>query len=143
MDEVDGRIIAALEENARMPLAELARKLKITARMLADRIRRLEAGGVIEGYRAIINPAKVGLATRAWVSVKAPRDRVTAIIALARVTPEVKELHYTSGPYAFVMRVVARSDEDLDRVLASFGEHAVLECSRIASTPVERRTTLI
>ncbi len=141
MDEIDRNLVAALEENARITLAELARKFRLMPRTVAERVRRLEVEGVIEGYHVAVNPAKAGFPIRAFVTLKAERDQYTAIIALARSLPEIKELHHAAGPDAFILRVIARDEAHLESLVFEFAQHGTADCRVIVSTPVQRFTT--
>lgn len=141
MDEIDRNLIAALEENARITLAELARKFHLMPRTVAERVRRLEVEGVIEGYHVLVNPAKAGFPIRAFVGIQAERDQYPAIIALARSLPEVKELHHAAGPEAFLVRLIARDESHLQELIAEFSRYGTTDCRLIVSTPVQRFTT--
>src|SRR3569832_660568 len=65
MDDIDITILQALQENARIPIAELGRKAGLSGKAVAERVKRLEEDGVISGYRAVLNPAKIGFPVRA------------------------------------------------------------------------------
>jgi Lrp/AsnC family transcriptional regulator, leucine-responsive regulatory protein len=141
MDDINRAILTALEENARLTYAELARKVPLSPAAIAERVKRLEEEGVINGYHARVNPAKLGIEVRSFVFLTTTRERFTKVIALARATPEVKEVHHTSGPFSFVIRVIARSEEELGQIAGKFAEHGTVEFERIVSTPVEKYTT--
>ena len=90
--------------------------------------------------QASINLAKVGFPIRAIVCVKAPRDQYPRLISRARDIPEVRAAHHANEPTSFVLRVVARDEADLKRVLDSFSEFGPIDCVRILSTPVEKHS---
>jgi Lrp/AsnC family leucine-responsive transcriptional regulator len=141
MDEINRRIVTALEENARTPIAELGRKIGLSPASTADRVRRLEEDGIIAGYHALTNPSKLGYDVRAFLCVKAGREEFAKVIRLARSTPEVKKLHHTGGENSFVALVIARDKPDLERLVHSFSVHGKVETEIIVSTPVEKHTT--
>lgn len=124
-----------------MPIAELGRKVHLSPASTADRVRRLEEEGVIAGYHALTNPSKLGYDVRAFLWVRAARAEFAKVIALARSTPEVKELHHTGGKNTFVARVIARDMPELDRLAHNFSLHGKVDTEIIVSTPVQKHTT--
>src|SRR5215510_9600660 len=83
LDETGWQLLCALQENARMSYADLGRRVGLTPPAVADRIRRLEAEGIITGYHATVNPAKLGLALTAIIrfkSSRAPDERIFPVI---------------------------------------------------------------
>ena len=70
LDQADARILSALQADGRLTVVELADKVGLSQTPCARRIRALEQGGVIEGYAAIVNPARLGLKVQAFVMVK-------------------------------------------------------------------------
>src|SRR4051794_5184229 len=106
MDETDFTILHSLQENARIPVAELSRKTGLSARAVGERMKRLEEEGVISGYHAVLNPAKIGYPLRAYVCITAKREMFTKIINYARETPEVREAHHVNEPHSFILRLL-------------------------------------
>jgi Lrp/AsnC family transcriptional regulator, leucine-responsive regulatory protein len=141
MDEIDRRILNALEENARARFTELARKVGLSPAAVTERVRRMEEEGVIAGYHAILNASKIGWDVHAYVSVKAPQEQIGEVIALARTTPEVKQAHRIAGANTFLLRVVARTESDLERIMQELGRLGTTEAAVVVSTPVEKFTT--
>jgi Lrp/AsnC family leucine-responsive transcriptional regulator len=141
MDEINQRLVAALQENARTPIAELSRKVQLSPASTSERVRRMEEEGVIAGYHAKVNPAKMGYEIRAYLYVRSDRDNFTRLIATARATPEVKELHHVEGRASFIASIIARDEADLERLVSGFREFGTVDTERIVSTPVEKHTT--
>src|ERR1700678_82822 len=87
IDDIDGAILAALQANARIPFAELGRRVGLSTPAVIERVRRLEERHVILGYRTLVDPAKVGLPVRAFVKVTVAGDMLAKFSALVRTLP--------------------------------------------------------
>jgi Lrp/AsnC family leucine-responsive transcriptional regulator len=138
VDEIDLDIVAALAENARASFAQVGRKVGLTGAAIAERVKRLEDAGIIGGYHAEINLAKIGLESRAFVRVKAPRDQFTAVIALAREIPEVRKCVHVDGDPAFYLLVAAPSEPRMREIVEQFRRHGEADVDLIVSTPVQK-----
>ena len=118
IDDIDRQILNILQENARTSNAEIARQIDMAPSAVLERIRRLEAKGVIQGYEARINPEALGLGLLAFVFVRSndmSSDTRTAE-ALAAI-PEVQEVHHIAGEDCFVHKVRTRDAKSLGRLL--------------------------
>ncbi len=118
VDEIDLRILRALQENARQSTAEIARRIDLAASAVHERIRKLEARGVIRGYSVDVDPEAVDLELVAFVFIRSS-DRVGELGTaeeLAKV-PEVLEVHHVAGEDCYLVKVRARSTKDLGRLL--------------------------
>jgi len=138
MDEVDRRITEILEQEGRLPLAELSRRIGLSTVTVLKRMRRLEESGTITGYRAVLDPVKLGYPIRAFLGVKAAQASVPKLISLARSTPEVREAHHTTGDLTFVLTVLARDEGELRRIIATFSQHGTVTEARVLTMPVEK-----
>jgi Lrp/AsnC family leucine-responsive transcriptional regulator len=114
IDEIDRQILNILQENARTSNAEIARQIDMAPSAVLERIRRLEAKGVIQGYEARINPEALGLGLLAFVFVRSKdmSDETKTAAALAAF-PEVQEVHDIAGEDCFVLKVRARDAKSL------------------------------
>lgn len=140
LDAIDWKIIMALQENARVPMAVLGREIELSAPATAERVRRLEQRKVIRSYRAEIDLDRVGLKVQAIVRIKAGgRDLDKATRALCAF-PEVFECYRATGGDCFVLRIAVSDIKELQRFLdriASFGD---LTTSVILSTPLRQKS---
>ena len=141
IDAMDRRILVALEENARIAFTDLGRKVGLSSAAVAERVRRLEETGVIIGYRAVVNPEKIGFPVSAYVKVKVRQEDVGKLIALARSTPEVKEAHHSTQAEVFLLRIASLGETELASVIAQLSELGETESTIVDSTPVEKYTT--
>jgi Lrp/AsnC family leucine-responsive transcriptional regulator len=141
LDEAGIEILRALQNDARISFAQLGRKVGLSGPSIMERVRKMEEAGIIAGYHARVNPAKLGYPVSAFVRLRVPRDNFQRVIALARNTPEVRECHHASGADSFLLKVVAASPEHLDRCMELFRPFGDVHKSVILSTPVEKYST--
>lgn len=141
IDEIDLQILAALQENARIPFAQLARNVGLSGPAVTDRIKRLEDEGVISGYHAQINLGKIGYGVSAFIRLQVPRDHFAVVMSLARNLREVRECVHVEGEEAFYLRVAAGSTEHLQDVVDQFRAHGKPQVSLILSVPVQKYAT--
>jgi len=139
LQDVDRRILAALAVDARIGKAELARRVALSPPSVADRLRRMEAAGLIRGYHADIAPAKLGYPVGAMLRVRPAVRQLPKIQQLAQDLPEVVECHRITGDDCFIMKVHARSLRHLEEVLDRFLMYGQTTTSIIQSTPVPPR----
>lgn len=121
LDSIDWKILAELTENARLPVAELARKVGLSKTPVALRIRRLEEIGLITGYRAILSPLKLGLTNVTYLQVTMSDTREKALQqfnAAVRAIPEVEECYMIAGGYDYLLKVRSRDMAHFRRILA-------------------------
>jgi DNA-binding Lrp family transcriptional regulator len=122
MDEHDHRLLTLLTQNARMPTAELARRVGLSRTTVQARIERLENAGAIKGYTLRLgDPARREL-IRATVLMAVEPRATAAIVARLKGIEEVERLHTTSGRWDMIALVAARSTADLDAVLDQIGD---------------------
>ncbi|MEV0146192.1 MULTISPECIES: Lrp/AsnC family transcriptional regulator [unclassified Nonomuraea] len=124
VDATDWAIIAELQRDGRVPLTELARRVNLSASATTERVRRLEAAGVITGYRAEIDLAKVGFAVLAMVRLKYPGNRHEPLHRLLGERREILECLRTTGDDCYTLKVAAVSMGHLECIvdeLAQFG----------------------
>ena len=139
LDEFGVRLLAALNENPRARVSELARQLGVSAPTVRDRIARLEDSGVIRGYRLDIDPAAVGLPVGAWVRLRPGPGQLPKAAELAGRTPQVVECHRISGEDCLLMRIQVETIAALEDVLDRFLLHGQTTTSFVVSTPVPPR----
>ena len=118
MDDTDHKLVALLRENARTPVATLARKLDVARGTVQNRLTRLEAEGTIVGYTVRLKPHVEEHRIRALMTVVVEGNRTEAVIKALRGEPAVSALHTTNGRWDIVAELRADSLEEFDRVLA-------------------------
>lgn len=119
-DETDSRLIALLSENARAPVATLARKLSIARTTVQARIERLEKSGAIDGY-TIRKGALSRPPLRATVLISIEPRSGPAVLTRLSALPNVEQVHTTSGRWDLIATLSATDTETLDRTLDEIG----------------------
>lgn len=120
LDRFDRAILAALSGDGRMPVTELARRIGLSKTPTQARVKRLEETGVIAGYRAVLNPIRMGLANIAYVEVRLTDTREAALQAFnraVRAVPEIEECHMMAAGFDYLMKVRTGDIADYRRVL--------------------------
>ena len=118
IDETDRQILSILQQNARTSNAEIARQVDMAPSAVLERIRRLEARGVIQGYEARINPEALGLNLLAFVFVRSTDfDGEARTAELLAGIPEVLEAHHIAGEDCFLLKVRSPDAKTLGRLL--------------------------
>ncbi len=138
-DATDHRILEALQSDGRLTLAELGRRVGLSAPSVADRVQRLERDGVITGYRATVDPRALGLSLTTIIRIRpAPRE-LRKVADLARDTPEVVECHRITGEDCYFMKAHVRDVEHLEEVIDRFVAYGQTTTSIVQSSPVPVR----
>jgi len=120
MDDIDRRIIAALQENGRQKLGELADSVGLSPTPCARRITALEEAGVITGYGARVDQAKLGLPVTVFISVELESQMGEAVTKFERAVSrmdEVMECHLMSGNRDILLRVAVADLTAFDRFM--------------------------
>ena len=102
-----------------------------------ERVRKLESSGVILRYRTEIDPAKLGLSVRAFVKVNVAGDRLSNFARLARQVPEVLECHRVTGNESYILQVVVRDMNHLERVIDALMPYQATNTSIVLNSPVQ------
>jgi DNA-binding Lrp family transcriptional regulator len=117
MDATDQALIALLRQNARLNVADLAHKLKVSRGTVTNRIRKLEDEQVIVGYTVRLKPESEPERIRAWMGVTVEGNRTREVIASLLGEPGVAALHDTNGRWDLLAELEVRSMGELSQVL--------------------------
>jgi Lrp/AsnC family leucine-responsive transcriptional regulator len=120
LDAIDRRLLAALQENGRLPVTELAERVGLTTSPCLRRLKILEGSGVIRGYAAQVDQEKIGLPVSVFISIKLERQREEALERFERAIKgceEVVECYLMTGTRDYLLRVVARDLTAYERFL--------------------------
>ncbi|GAL60502.1 putative AsnC family transcriptional regulator [Pseudescherichia vulneris NBRC 102420] len=139
IDEIDRQIVGCLAEDARMSLKVLSARVGLTSPSTAERVKRLEERGVIQGYGAHVNLAALGYTLQALVRVRPMPGMLHKVDKMIQAIPECIECDKVTGEDCFVMRLVVRSIEQLDELLDGLAEYAQSNTAIVKSSPVKRR----
>ena len=117
MDELDQQLIALLRGNARMSMAELAHRLKVSRGTVHNRMRTLEDAQLIVGYTVRLRPEAEPETIRAWMGVQVEGNTTRQVIASLLGDPAVVALHDTNGRWDLLAQIEARNMQALSQVL--------------------------
>lgn len=120
LDRLDSAILVALAQDARISITDLAARIGLSKSPTQARLRRLESQGVIKGYRALLDPIRLGLDHVAFVEVRLTETREAALEAFntaVRAVPQVEQAHMIAGRYDYLLKVRTRNMADYRHVL--------------------------
>jgi Lrp/AsnC family leucine-responsive transcriptional regulator len=140
LDAYDRKILALLQENARLGFSEIGRRIHLTSPAVGERVRRLEEAGVIEGYGVRLNLRKLGYSFEAYINITV--DSHDALDAWAAAHPEVLELHATTGAHCALIRVGLTAPEHLQACLTSLALIGKTTTSVVLTSQLESRARL-
>src|SRR5688572_20842829 len=140
IDDIDRNVLKELQMDARLSYAELGRRVGLTTPAVIERVRKLEDAGVITGYRADIDTAKVGLPIIAFIRMSITGVDYSHIIEVAEQSNEVLECHRGTGGDSFIMKVAVASVEHLQEVIDRLTPYGITTTTIVLSSPVKRKT---
>ena len=114
----DARILDVLQRDGRRSYADLGAEVGMTGPSAHERVKKLEARGVIQGYAALVDPAAIGydILAFSWIT-QAPGTVAHDLTEAFAAIPEIEECHHISGEADYLIKVRARNTRDLERVL--------------------------
>lgn len=140
LDAYDRKIVALLQQDGRMPYAEIGRQVHLSSPAIAERIRRLEEEGVLQGFSARVNLRALGYGFETFINITV--DSHDALDRWAEAHPEVLELHATTGNHCALLRIALRDPAHLEGLLKSLGAIGKTATSMILSSQFEARPRL-
>ena len=118
IDHIDQKILSSLVKNARMPFLEIARECGVSGAAIHQRVKRLEANGVITGSRLLVKPQALGLNVCAFISISLSESgKYQQVISNLKKIPEIVECHFVTGKYAILAKVYCFDNDHLMEVL--------------------------
>ncbi|MET3381592.1 Lrp/AsnC family transcriptional regulator [Variovorax paradoxus] len=118
LDAHDTRILAELQADARLTMAELGRRVHLSQPAVTERVKKLEAAGVISGYRATVNLGKLGYGIRAIIRVG--RADYDLVVKLVQDTPECVNAYNVTGEDSWILEIAVIDVSHLDAVVTKF-----------------------
>jgi Lrp/AsnC family transcriptional regulator, leucine-responsive regulatory protein len=131
VDPTDRRIVQLLQDNARLSYAELARKVGLSGPAVHERVGKLEAVGVIRGYRAEVDPEAIGLGVTAFIRiVETAGGAVDEILAALRQMPQIECCYFLAGDESFLVKVRLSTIAELERVIVDLNRTKGIAATR-------------
>lgn len=133
MDSLDLKILSLLRENARVTVSEIAGKINLSVPAVSDRLKKLEASGVIEKYATIVNPAFFRKELTAIMFISLERPKFTEqFMAFVQQEDEILECHYLAGSFDYAIKIITHNTATLEKLL-----------NRIKSVPGVQKTQTV
>jgi Lrp/AsnC family transcriptional regulator, leucine-responsive regulatory protein len=139
LDATNLRLLAELQADARLSLAELGRRVGLSSPAVAERLQRLEQDEVILGYHARLDPRKLGMTLSAVIRVRPAPGQLRQVAELAQRTTEVVDCRRITGDDCYIMTAFVRDVEHLEEVIDTFAIHGQTTTSIVQSAPVAAR----
>src|SRR5262245_43180457 len=141
LDETGWRLLQELRSNARLSYAELGRRVGLSLPAVTERVRKMEEAGIITGYQAEVDLARLGMPVLAIVYLRSIGGQ-SCQQAVARVTeiPEALECYRLTGDDSIIVKVAATSLDHLARVIDQLSVSGVPSTSLVRSKPMKRQT---
>ena len=144
VEATDRQILELLQTDGRIKLSELGRRVRLSPAAVTERVRRLEAAGVISGYGAQVTPARLGYGIQAFIRVS-PHGGYTlkhprTLELMER--PEITEVHHVVGEDCWILKVAVRDTLHLEEVLEAVSALGRPTTSIVLTSPVQRKPLL-
>lgn len=142
MDITDYKIIEILQEDGRVSMKDLGKIVGLTSPAVSERVKRLEESGVIEGYKAIVNPDALGRVIKAFIHISLQNNKYNDFLEAARKDTRIVECHHITGDDCSLLKVVVKDMYELEEVIDSIKKIGSTKTSVILSTPIQAKSIL-
>ncbi len=139
MDHIDKQLLIMLQENARVPLKQLAEKVFLSSPAVAARIARLERQGIIKGYHTDIDWLKLGHHITAFINLEVAPSQKQEFYPFIKSCPNVMECNCVTGNFSMLIKVCFKSTMDLDVFIGEVQKFGKTSTQIVFSTAVEHR----
>lgn len=139
MDHIDRQLLIMLQDNARVPLKQLAEKVYLSSPAVAARIERLEKKGIIKGYHTNIDWLKLGHHITAFINLEVAPSQKQDFYPFIKACPNVMECNCVTGTFSMLIKVCFRSTMDLDAFIGEIQKFGKTSTQIVFSTAVEHR----
>jgi len=141
LDSIAWKVLENLQNHARMSFAELGRKVGLSTPAVAERVRRLEEAGVITGYHATVDMAKLGVPIHVLMRLTIPGGdlQIGRTVSAIKELSEIARCHRITGDESFVIEAHLVSVRHLEALIDKLSAFGATATSTVLSSPVERR----
>ena len=138
LDTIDRNLLLELAKDARLPIAELGRRIGLSPSATSERARRLESLDILQGYRAAINLAAIGLPITAFIRLTCDGQCYRPFLKFLATLDAVQECHHVTGGDAFLLKVLLPSTAHLETLIEKLLPYGMPTTSLVLSTPLLR-----
>ena len=138
LDQIGLKILSVLQENARMPLSRIGKKVGLSAPAVAERMKKLEEAGIIKGYHARIVPEAVGRSVSAFINLTTDPRNYKAVKTLAADMHQITSCHHISGDASFTIHVQVKNLPALESVVERLSPFGQTQTAIVLSTSVDK-----
>ena len=139
LDDTGWQLLQELQQNARLSFSELGQRVGLSSPAVAERVRRMEDAGIITGYHAEVNTAKLGFPITAIIRMTGYGETCSRLNAIIGELPEVLESYRVTGSDWVIMKIIATSVEHLEAFLDRISVYGQSTTSIILSASVTRK----
>ncbi|HRE29130.1 MAG TPA: Lrp/AsnC family transcriptional regulator [Anaerolineales bacterium] len=123
MDPLNWKILQLLQKDGRMSLRELGRRVHLSTPAVSERVRRMEAAGIITGYRAEVDMTRLGKPVQAFINYTVSNRDKPAALKTIRALPEIVACYHVAGAVALILVVQAENVARLEDIATKLGRH--------------------
>lgn len=139
LDQIDWKLLDALQRDGRKSYRELGEEIGLSTPAISERVRKLEDAGIINGYGAKLDLAKLGLGILAYVSVNTRPESNDPLQKFVKKNPQVLEAHYITGQASFILKIAVASIGELEEFIKRLSHFGPTQTSIVLSTHVADR----
>ena len=139
LDKIDATLLESLQEDARVPIKTLTKKVFLSAPAISARIEKLEKQGVIQSYQAVLDPIKLGYHIKAFINLQMSPNQKPEFYPFIQSCRNVLECDCVTGDYSMLIKVAYPSTAELDTFIGQLQRFGATSTQIVFSTPVEHR----
>ncbi|MBU5247144.1 Lrp/AsnC family transcriptional regulator [Bacillus sp. FSL K6-1012] len=142
MDEIDGKLLELLQENARITIIELSKKLNLSRPSVNERLRRLQDNGVIQGFTARVSAEAIGKGTIVIIQIGNLKIECRRFEELIKEETDILECHRVTGTNSYFLKAAVATMKDLEVLVDRLIPYGQLNTSVVLSSPILSRPLL-
>lgn len=131
LDPTDLTMIEILQQDGRISVSELGRRVGLSQPAASERLKRLEERGVVSGYRAVVDPAAVGLGMMAVIRLRTSHEHIRPCLKQFSEMPEIVEVLRLTGEDCFLLKVLVPTAASLETIVDSIARHGTVTTSLV------------
>lgn len=139
VDPMGVKILRELQMNARSSFSRIGRKVGLSSPAVAERVYKMESGGIIRGYHADINPQAFGQDVMAFVTLTNQPEKYQAIYTFAEKEEEIVECHHISGNDSLILKIVTGSIGQLNTMIEKLSRFGETKTAIVLSSPILKK----